>query len=606
MCGIVGYVGSQQVVEGLLDTLSSLEYRGYDSSGISVEKDNKIYTVKSRGPLSALKAKLASVDLSGSICGIGHTRWATHGEPSDINAHPHGTRKLSLVHNGIIENYRQIKEELLEQGYSFESQTDTEVAAKYLDSIYNGNPLESILTAHKKFKGTFAFAILFADKPGKIYVTRRNAPLIIGKGENENFAASDVPAILKYTRNYILLEEEDIGEISSTEINIYDKSGKKVEREIQKARWTVEQAQKDGYPHFMLKEIYQQPEVLSETINPRIKNGLPDFSQDNIPEDFWTSFDRIYITACGTAMHAGMVGKWLFEHKSRIPVECSIASEFRYGEPIFTPKTLVILLSQSGETADTLAALRLAKLNNVKTLAVVNVTGSSIAREADYVIHTYAGPEISVAATKSYITQLGIMYLIAFKTALANKKIQESEGRMLTSELEEAVEKVGKVLNLSEELRVCAERYKDTKSLFFIGRGLDYYHAMEGALKMKEISYIHCESYAGGELKHGTISLITPNTGVIAIATQKKRIDKMSSNIKEVCSRGANVLLFAPAGEKIDPEIYSTRIDLPSMVDVFMPLVSIVPLQLLAYYTAVARGCDVDKPRNLAKSVTVE
>ena len=486
-------------------------------------------------------------------------------------------------------------------------ETDTEVISNLISYCLKTekNNLEAFRKALKRLKGSFGIAVLFANDNEHIYCAKMSSPLLLGIGKNENYISSGLSAFSGLTNKVISFEDGEYAVVSKDTYEIFNKEDKKINKEVETINIDNINVDKGNFDHFMLKEIFEAPKVLKQTIseyidikNKKILFPHFDFNLKDVKE--------INIISCGTSYYASFIAKYFIEDIAKIKVNIDIASEFRYRDPLIDNKTLAIFISQSGETADTLAALRLAKLNNVKTLAVVNVTGSSISREADYVIHTYAGPEISVAATKSYITQLGIMYLIAFKTALANKKIQESEGRMLTSELEEAVEKVGKVLNLSEELRVCAERYKDTKSLFFIGRGLDYYHAMEGALKMKEISYIHCESYAGGELKHGTISLITPNTGVIAIATQKKLIDKMSSNIKEVCSRGANVLLFAPAGEKIDPEIYSTRIDLPSMDDVFMPLVSIVPLQLLAYYTAVARGCDVDKPRNLAKSVTVE
>lgn len=614
MCGIVGYVGSQQVVSVLLDTLSTLEYRGYDSAGISVFNDGKLSTVKAQGRLSNLEKKLTTYDFSNSKCGIGHTRWATHGEPSDVNAHPHCTSKLSLVHNGIIENYQEIKEDLIKKGYEFISATDTEVAAKLIDSLYNGDPVKTLLKAKNILQGSFAFAILFFDQQNTVYATRRGAPLIVAKGKDENFIASDVPAILKFTRQYILLEEDDIACVKKDKINIYDKDGNSVyesnkdetQRRTEQATWTIEQAQKNGYEHFMLKEIHEQPKVLQDTVRPRIKNGLPSFEEDSLPNEFWASFNQVYIVACGTAMHAGMVGKWLIENIARVPVTCDIASEFRYSNPILTKQTLVILISQSGETADTLAALRLAKERGAITLSIVNVTGSSIAREADHVIHTYAGPEIAVASTKAYSVQMAVMYLIAFITAYKQNSISQEECKKYIEDFEEALLQVKKVLSLSSQIQSVTSRYKDSRSLFFIGRGLDYFHAMEGALKMKEISYIHCESYAGGELKHGTISLITPNTGVIAIATQSKLLGKMVSNIKEVCSRGADVLLFAKAGDAIDPEIYSTRIDLPAMDDIYMPIVSIIPLQLLAYYTAVIRGCDVDKPRNLAKSVTVE
>ena len=607
MCGIVGYTGKRQAVEVLLDALSSLEYRGYDSAGLSVFEDNHFYTVKCQGRLQCLADRIKRTHVPVSTCGIGHTRWATHGEPSDLNAHPHTTPKLSLVHNGIIENYQTLRQKLIAQGYEFQSKTDTEVAAKLLDSLYQGDPIRAIQEAQRLLEGSYAFAILFADHPGQLFATRQGSPLIAAVGDGENFVASDVPAILKYTKRYLLLEEGQIAQVSPQGIQVFDPSGNLVTLEEQTASWTVEQAQKGGYDHFMLKEIYEQPRVLAETIHPRILDGLPCFEQqDNIPEGFWKQFQRIYMVACGTAMHAGMVGKYLIEKLARIPVECVIASEFRYQEPILTKNTLVVLISQSGETADTLAALRLAKSQNVTTLAVVNVIGSSIDREADYVIHTYAGPEIAVASTKAYSVQLSVMYLMAIRFSLACGKQEESRCRELTQQLLEAIETTSKALEFSADVEEYIKRYQTLKDLFFLGRGLDYSLAMEGSLKLKEISYIHCEAYAAGELKHGTISLITDGVPVVALCTQRSLLPKMVSNIKEVHSRGADVLLICQKGMEIDEEIFSKRLELPCLDDLFMPLVGIIVLQLLAYHTAVLRGCDVDKPRNLAKSVTVE
>lgn len=606
MCGIVGYAGSREASDVLLGALSGLEYRGYDSAGISVLTENGIDTVKSKGRLQALADRLKTHPLSGH-CGIGHTRWATHGEPSDLNAHPHVTEKLSLVHNGIIENYQQIKNKLVTSGYEFVSRTDTEVAAKLIDSLYSGDPVDTIRRAQEQLEGSYAFAILFADHPGTIYATRKGSPLIAAKTETEGFIASDVPAILQYTRTYVLLEELQIAAVSADGISLFNPDGSQPVLEYRTASWTVEQAQKGGYPHFMLKEIYEQPKALRDTVHPRISDGLPSFElQDDIPEGFWKQFKAVTIVACGTAMHAGMLGKALIEKLARIPVECDIASEFRYRDPILTPRTLVLLISQSGETADTLAALRLAKERGITTLAVVNVTGSSIAREADYVIHTYAGPEIAVASTKAYSVQLSVMYLIAFKLALANRRISGEEAQNLTKGLLHAIDATEQVLTLGTDIQEYIKRYQTLKDLFFLGRGLDYALSMEGSLKLKEISYIHCEAYAAGELKHGTISLITEGVPVVAVATQSALLPKMISNVKEVHSRGADILLICKDGFEVDPDVYSKCITLPALDDLFMPVIGVLALQLLAYHTAVLRGCDVDKPRNLAKSVTVE
>ena len=610
MCGIVGYVGENNSVDILMNGLYSLEYRGYDSAGISIVENDNIKTFKSEGKIENLQNILDKVKIEKSNIGIGHTRWATHGAPSDINAHPHSTARLSLVHNGIIENYKDIKNELIKKSYKFVSETDTEVAANLIDSLYDGNPLLAIKKAIEIIEGSYAFAIIFKDKLDKVYAIRKGAPLIValGKdGKNENFIASDIPAILKYTNKYILMDEENIAELQKDRVAIYDKDLKELKPAINEANWTLEQAEKSGYEHFMIKEIHEQPKAILDTIEPRIVHGIPDFKRDNIlDENFWTYFDRVYIVGCGTAMHAAMIGKRLIEDNCRIPVECEIASEFRYKNPILTDKTLAIFVSQSGETADTLAALNLVKERGCKSLAIVNVNGSSIARASDYVIYTYAGPEISVASTKAYSVQVAIMYLITFKISLARKLKNENDIKILIKNMLNAIDSINKLLDMSEEIKKLCGDYKEVGSIFFMGRDLDYYQVMEGALKMKEISYIHCEAYAGGELKHGVISLITEGTSVVALAIQEKILNKMISNIKEVVSRGAKVLLFAKEGMNIDKDAYDKIIYLPNIEDMFMPIASIIALQLLAYHTAVVRGCDVDKPRNLAKSVTVE
>ena len=608
MCGIVGYVGSNNAVDILMEGLSSLEYRGYDSAGISVvNSNNNIITLKSEGKLENLKSIVKTRDSINSNIGIGHTRWATHGAPSDINAHPHFTERLSLVHNGIIENYKDIKNDLISKGYKFLSETDTEAAANLIDSLYDGDTLTAIRKAIDIIEGSYAFAIIFKDDINKVYAVRKSAPLIAALGDNENFLASDIPAILKYTNKYILIEEGNIAVLEKNNITIYDKDLKKTNYEVLEANWTVEQAEKCGYDHFMLKEINEQPKALLDTIEPRIVHGLPNFERDGIgDENFWRFFDRVYIVGCGTAMHAAMIGKRLIEDNCRIPVECEIASEFRYKNPILTEKTLSIFISQSGETADTLAALNLVKDSGCKSLAIVNVNGSSIARSADYVIYTYAGPEISVASTKAYSVQMAMMYLITFKIMMSRSIKDDNYIRSLIKYLLQTIDSVNDVLLMSDKIKELCIDYKEASSIFFIGRDLDYYQVMEGALKMKEISYIHCEAYAGGELKHGAISLITDNTPVVALAVQEKILSKMISNTKEVISRGANVLLFAKEGIDIDKDAYRKIVYLPKVEDMFMPIVSIAALQLLAYHTAVIRGCDVDKPRNLAKSVTVE
>lgn len=607
MCGIVGYTGDKKAVDILLQALSGLEYRGYDSAGISVEEADGIRTVKAKGRLSNLeeRVRLDAKPFEGR-CGIGHTRWATHGEPNDTNAHPHVTQRLSLVHNGIIENYQALKATLSRKGYSFPSLTDTEVAAKLLDSFYEGDPVEAIRKTISVLEGSYAFAILFNDFPGEIFAVRQGSPLICAKADGEAFLASDIPAILQYTRTYALLEERDILHLTPESITIHKPDGQSLAPSYQIAQWSVEQAQKGGFPHFMLKEIFEQPQALLDTVRPRIADHLPSFEADSIPEGFWKQFDSINIVACGTAWHAGMVGKNLIERLARLRTDCVFASEFRYNDPILDKRTLVVVISQSGETADTLAALRLAKEKGATTLAVVNVTGSSIAREADYVIHTYAGPEIAVASTKAYTVQLSIMYLVAMKLGYALGHLNIDQVRDLVSGLLRAIGQTNESLKRSSEIKEYVRRYKDLSHLFFLGRGLDYAVALEGSLKLKEISYIHCEAYAAGELKHGTISLITQGVPVVAIATQEDVIAKMISNMKEVSSRGAEILMIGKAGVRVDDDAYFARIDLPAMDDLFMPIVCAVVLQLLAYHTAILRECDVDHPRNLAKSVTVE
>ena len=606
MCGIVGYVGKRNAQNVLLDGLEKLEYRGYDSAGVALALDGGIRVVKSKGRLAELRKKLELQALAESGCGIGHTRWATHGEPSDVNSHPHSTPRVSIVHNGIIENYGILKERLIAKGYTFESETDTEVLVKLIDSCYEGEPLQAIHEALSMVRGSYALAVLFRDFPDTVFAVKRESPLIVGWGEGENFVASDIPALLKYTRRYSVLEEGDLAIVTRGGIRFYNEFAEPVEREILTADWDMEAAEKGGYPHFMLKEINEQPAAITATVSPRVENGLPDLRIPELSDEKLRGIGTIHLVACGTAMHAGMVGKAAIETLARVPAEVDIASEFRYRDPILNPNDLVIIISQSGETSDTLAALKLAKSRGVPVLAIVNVVGSSIARAADYVLYTYAGPEIAVASTKAYMVQMCVLYLFALRLAYARGAQTEAETRRLTAELLRASEVIKPRLADCEQIKYLASRFVNTQSCFFIGRGFDYSLSLEGSLKLKEISYVHSDAYAAGELKHGTISLITDGVPVIALATQKKVYEKTISNVKETKSRGAKVLLFTTKDAVVPDGVADYVVRLDDYDDLLMPLQLIVPLQLFAYYMAVLRGCDVDKPRNLAKSVTVE
>ena len=609
MCGIVGYVGKRDAADVLMDGLSKLEYRGYDSAGIAVFENEMIKVAKSKGRLADLKGKMEKEGKPVGHAGIGHTRWATHGEPSDRNSHPHGGGNVTLVHNGIIENYKKLKEFLLSKGRTFASDTDTEVIAQLLDYYYvenHGNPVEAIVKVLKDLEGSYALGVVFADFPDRVFALRKESPLIVGIGENESFIASDVTAILQYTKNYYLLEPGEIAVLSRQGAKVYDLHYQKIEKELKTADWDVSEAEKGGYEHYMLKEIHEQPEAIKKTITPRIENGLPNLEECGITPERLMQFRKIHIVACGTAMHAGMVGKYVIEKLAKISVNVDIASEFRYREPLVSEGDLVIIISQSGETADSLAALRLAKELGAKTLAIVNAKGSSIAREADMLIYTHAGPEIAVASTKAYMVQIAVMYLFAFELALANKKIDETECRRLTALLQGTPEKITEILEHKEMTQMIASELITADSLLYIGRGLDYALSMEGSLKLKEISYIHSESYAAGELKHGTISLITEEMPVIAVATQQNLFDKTISNIKEVKARGAKVVLVSRDSYQPEKDVADFKFGLPDYEDLLMPMLAVVPLQLIAYYTAVLKGTDVDKPRNLAKSVTVE
>ena len=600
MCGIVGYVGKRSAQDVLLDGLEKLEYRGYDSAGVALALDGGIRVVKSKGRLTQLRQKLAAQALAQSFCGIGHTRWATHGEPSDVNSHPHSTPRVSIVHNGIIENYGILKERLIAKGYTFESETDTEVLVKLIDSCYTGDPLRALQEALAKVRGSYALAVLFRDRPDTIFAVKRESPLIVGWGEGENFVASDIPALLKYTRRYSVLEEGDMAVCTAEGICFYNEFAEPVQRPVLTADWDMEAAEKGGYPHFMLKEINEQPTAITATVSPRVEEGMPDLRIPQLTDEVLRSIGTVHLVGCGTAMHAGMVGKAAIETLARVPAEVDIASEFRYRDPILNPNDLVIIISQSGETSDTLAALKLAKSRGVPVLAIVNVVGSSIARAADYVLYTYAGPEIAVASTKAYMVQLCVLYLFALRLAYARGRLSEAETRRYTAQLLRAPEVVRARLADCEQIKYLASRYMNTQSCFFIGRGFDYSLSLEGSLKLKEISYVHSDAYAAGELKHGTISLITDGVPVIALATQKQVYEKTISNAKETRSRGARVLLFTTKDAVVPEGVADAVIRLDEYEDLLMPL------QLFAYYMAVLRGCDVDKPRNLAKSVTVE
>lgn len=606
MCGIVGYIGDRDCTNVLVDCLEKLEYRGYDSAGIAVLDQGVIKVSKCKGRLSNLRDKMEREGKPKGYVGIGHTRWATHGEPSDINSHPHGNKRITIVHNGIIENYRQIKEFLISEGYSFVSETDTETVAKLIDYYYSGDPLNAIIKVLSEIKGSYALGIMFRDFPDRIYAVRKDSPLIVGKGENENFIASDVPAIMKYTRNYYLLEQDEIAEIKKDQVSFYNLHREQIHKEVNTADWDVDAAEKGGYEHFMLKEIHEQPTAFKTTVTPRITDGLPDFSAEGFDIQRLSAYSKIYIVACGTAMHAGLVGKYVIERLARKPVSVEIASEFRYMDPLIDDTCLMIAISQSGETADTRAAMELAKSRGADTMAIVNVKGSSIARDADMVIYTHAGPEISVASTKAYMVQVSVMYLLAFMLAYANGKISEDEYRTYTEKLVSMPDVIEDTLGLESQCQFVASKLLNADSLLYIGRGLDYALSMEGSLKLKEISYIHSESYAAGELKHGTISLITEGMPVIAVATQSSIIDKTISNIKEVKSRGAMVILVCSQDVVVEDGVCDHIIRLPEADELLMPMAAVVPLQLVAYYTAVLKGNDVDKPRNLAKSVTVE
>ena len=612
MCGIVGYVGTEQAAPILLAGLSKLEYRGYDSAGIAIRNEDTgdITVVKAKGRLKILSEKTNDGRAVPGTCGIGHTRWATHGEPSENNAHPHCTddKSVVLVHNGIIENYQELKDKLIKSGYAFYSQTDTEIAVKLVDYYYRktGTPLEAISRAMLRIRGSYAFGIMFHDHPGKIFAARKDSPLIIGKSQTGCFIASDVPAILDKTRNVYYIGNHEIAELSQDEIHFYNIDREEIQKEQVEIKWDAESAEKGGYEHFMLKEIHEQPRAVRDTIGAYVKDGKIDLSETGLTDEKLQEIERIYIVACGSAYHVGMVGKYVIEELADIPVEVDLASEFRYRNPKLVKNSLVVIVSQSGETADSLAALRLAKERKIPVLGIVNVVGSSIARESDYILYTYAGPEISVATTKAYSTQLIAMYLLAIQAAKVKDVIAEERYAALIEELGTLPEKIQKTLDDKERIQWFASKYANAKDVFFIGRGIDYAISMEGSLKMKEISYIHSEAYAAGELKHGTISLIEDGILVVGVATQAALFEKTISNMVEVKSRGAYLMGLTTYGNYNIEDTADFAVYVPQTESFFATSLAIVPLQLMGYYVSVAKGLDVDKPRNLAKSVTVE
>lgn len=612
MCGIVGFTGCHQAAPILLDGLSKLEYRGYDSAGIAVrDGEGETEVIKAKGRLKVLSEKTNDGESVPGTCGIGHTRWATHGEPSENNAHPHVSDdgNVVAVHNGIIENYQELKDKLLRKGYAFYSETDTEVAVKLVDYYYKkyeGTPVDAINHAMVRIRGSYALAIMFKDYPEEIYVARKDSPMILGVADGESYIASDVPAILKYTRNVYYIGNLEMACVRKGEITFYNLDGEEIQKEMKTIDWDAEAAEKAGFEHFMMKEIHEQPKAVQDTLNSVIKNGAIDLSSVEITEDEIKNFEQIYIVACGSAWHVGMAAQYVLEDIADIPVRVELASEFRYRKMPLNQKALVIVVSQSGETADTLAALRLAKEKGITTMAIVNVVGSSIAREADKVFYTLAGPEISVATTKAYSAQLAAMYCLAVQFAKVREKITEEQYSYYISELLAIPEKMQKVLEDKERIQWFAAKYANAHDVFFVGRGIDYAVCLEGSLKLKEISYIHSEAYAAGELKHGTISLIEQGTLVIGVLTQSELYEKTISNMLECKSRGAYLMGLTTYGKyEIEDQVNFT-VYVPKVDEHFVESLAVIPLQLLGYYVSVAKGLDVDKPRNLAKSVTVE
>ncbi len=609
MCGIVGYNGSKKAVDILLDGLSKLEYRGYDSAGIAI-RDNDIEVFKAKGKLSNLKEKIENKDLKGT-CGIGHTRWATHGEPSEVNAHPHVSNdgNVTLVHNGIIENYQELILKLERHDYKLYSETDTEVLANIIDYYYKKykmGPIDAINRTMVRVRGSYAIAVMFKEYPDEIWVARKDSPMIIGKNEDGTYLASDVPAILKYTKNVYYIDNLEAACLKKDKVIFYDLNGDEIQKELKEIKWDVSAAEKEGYEHFMIKEINEQPDVVKKTINSLVIDNKIDLSKTGLTVEEIKSFKQIYIVACGSAYHVGVCAQYILEDLTRVPVRVEIASEFRYRKPILDKKGLVIVISQSGETADSLAALREAKNQGVKTLGIINVVGSSIAREADHVLYTLAGPEIAVATTKAFSTQLIACYALAIEMGHVKRKINNKLYNNLINDLVKLPEQIEYILkNNTKNVQKISSKFSSIKDAFYIGRGLDYAISLEGSLKLKEVSYIHSEAYAAGELKHGTISLIEDGTLVIGIATQEEIFEKTISNLVEVKSRGAYVVVVAPEGVDVS-KVANNTINVPITNKYFYPSLTVVPLQLIGYYITISKGLDVDKPRNLAKSVTVE
>ena len=609
MCGIVGYVGDRQAAEFLLDGLSKLEYRGYDSAGIAVYDGENIRVEKSVGRLAALRDKIKGNVPMGSL-GIGHTRWATHGRPSDVNSHPHTDchGDFAIVHNGIIENYLSLKEELIAKGHVFKSETDTEVVVHLLEEVYTGDFVAAVRAVLERIEGSYALVFMSRRHPDLLICTKQDNPLIIGLGEGENFIASDIPAIISKTRRTYILADGEVAIVRKDAVEVTNHLGAPVPKKVFEVTWNAEAAEKGGYEHFMLKEIHEQPKAVRDTMSQRITADKKSISFDELAwdADYLNSFNKIYIVACGTAYHAGLVGKYYIEKLARVLVEVDVASEFRYRDPIVDEHTLLIVVSQSGETSDTLAALKESKRRGAKTLAITNVVGSSIAREADQVVYTWAGPEIAVASTKAYTTQLVLFFMLALYMAEIKKSIAAERTAELVAQLHEIPAQVSEILSDVDPIKTFAKQYGFNEDVFYIGRGLDYAVSLEGALKLKEISYIHAEAYAAGELKHGTLALIVEGIPVIALATQRNVYEKTLSNIKEVKARDAVVIGIAAEGDTELEKYVDHVMHVPATDEFIMPILSVIPLQLLAYYAAITRGCDVDKPRNLAKSVTVE
>ncbi|MEA1959786.1 MAG: glutamine--fructose-6-phosphate transaminase (isomerizing) [Bacillota bacterium] len=605
MCGIMGYAGYGNAVPVIIDGLARLEYRGYDSAGIAILQGEEIDITKKKGRLAGMVEMLG--EFPKANLGIGHTRWATHGVPSDENAHPHTdcSGHIAIVHNGIIENYAQLRKQLIIEGHDFTSDTDTEVLAHLIEKHYTEDLETAVRQALQEVRGSFAIAVISKDEPDHVIAAKKDSPLVVGLGADENYVASDIPAILGKTSRVYIMEDYEFVVITPDSVTITDFAGKPIEKEVFKVHWDPISAEKGGYDHFMLKEIHEQPAALKETMRGAIKNKFVDLSDMGVDEIF-QDVQKIYIVACGTAYHAGLVGRYALEKLARIPVETDIASEFRYRDVLWHPSSVMIVVSQSGETADTLAALREAKRNGIKVLAITNVVGSSVSREADCVIYTHAGPEIAVASTKAYSTQLLIMYLLALHLARVRNTMSEQDLRVLVEELAQIDQHVEKVLDQEDKIKELARKYKDVESTFFLGRGFDYAVAMEGALKLKEISYIHAEAYAAGELKHGPLALIDHGVPVLSLITQDHLVEKTMSNIKEVKARGAVVVAICKTNLQEECQECDEQILLPNVDPLLSSIVSVVPLQIFAYYMAIFRGADVDKPRNLAKSVTVE